>query len=265
MAKLLYSDEIYEEISPSAYYESEYEALVFSHAEHLYSSYHIIPFKSTVYSENGSARGDFALIDMKYRDWWVGEIELATHSLEGHVLPQIEVLSCAIYGQKEAEYIHSKKPDLDLEKLCDLMKGQQPRVIVIVNASCPKWINPLKRHNAILAIFEIFKSFRDKMIFRINGEHPTPFSTMMSDCIAHELLPRLLQVLSPGILSVRTNEKITVKYRGALSEWKRIDIQDAVYIQPLKGYPFSPRKHYKLRLHEDGALELVELKSRRRL
>jgi len=93
MARILFNGNWFEEISPSSFYETDFENLVFRQAEILYPDYQLVPFKLTVTSEFGSAKPDFALIDRAYRNWWVGEIEIASHPFETHVLPQVEVLS----------------------------------------------------------------------------------------------------------------------------------------------------------------------------
>lgn len=102
MAKLLINDDWYDEIAPTALYETEFEQIVIAKADLLYPEYRAVPFKKIVFSEVSSAKPDLALIDVHYRDWWVVEIEMGHHDLASHVLPQVRTLSEAKYGEEEA-------------------------------------------------------------------------------------------------------------------------------------------------------------------
>src|SRR5438132_500456 len=139
MSRILLDGEWFEQISVSALYETEYEEVFSSNVELIYPYYYLAPFKLTVSHENESAKADFALIHKQCRDWWVVEVELGSHSLEGHVLPQVRTLSRAVYGQREADYLCGKVPLLDKRLVTAMMKGQQPRVLVMVNTPKPEW------------------------------------------------------------------------------------------------------------------------------
>ena len=144
MARILVGDDWYEEISSASLYETEFEAVVRQEATKLFPGYHFVPFTQTVYADGESARADFALIEEEYRGWWVGEVEMAHHSFNGHVLPQIRTLADAAYGEGEARSICRKNAALSLDKMLDLMKGKPPRVLVVVNTPVSGWSGPLK-------------------------------------------------------------------------------------------------------------------------
>ena len=93
MARFLLGDEWFDQLSSTALYESEYERLLLSNARALFPDYHVVEFKPIIQSEYGTAKPDLALVDRDLRLWWVVEVELAHHSLKGHVLPQVEILT----------------------------------------------------------------------------------------------------------------------------------------------------------------------------
>jgi hypothetical protein len=93
MARILKDGEWYEPVAPTAVYEAEYQAIIVAQARHLFPDYAVVKFDTIVESERGNGKADLALIDRRYRFWWVVEIELSTHSLGGHVLPQVQILS----------------------------------------------------------------------------------------------------------------------------------------------------------------------------
>lgn len=252
MARILSNNEWYDELSSQSMYESQFEDIVRNQAVSLFPEYITVPFKFTVESENGTAKADLALIDKSYLGWWVVEVEMSRHSLKRHVLPQVKILSEAAYEGNVASYFFDKQSQLDLKKLTDMMKGIQPRVLVIVDLPKPDWISKLEKHDALLALFQIFKSDTNKMIYRINGQYPFNFESGRSLCYFERLISNLLIVESPALLDIQNDEKIEIFYNNALTEWKRLDIQDKVYLIPVKFNPLNVANKYLLLKEASG-------------
>ena len=84
-------------------------------------------------------RRDLALIDPQYRYWWVIEVELIGHSLQGHVIPQVRTFVEGRYDKTHAAALAKRSKKLDPQKLAAMMLGEAPNVVVISNrveASC---------------------------------------------------------------------------------------------------------------------------------
>jgi hypothetical protein len=258
MAKILHNGDWYDQLSTEAMYEDEYERILLEHAERLFPSYRLLRFKKTVYSDTGAAKADFALVHKKYRDWWVVEAELGHHSYEGHVRPQIETLSRAYYGEAEALYLSSAAPGMDEERIFSMIKGTQPRVLVIVNATKMDWARDLKRHNAIVTVLEVFRSPLNKYLYRLNGDQPPESRNQSSLCTID--LARMLKLNSPGILSIQHGEKMVISFRNGITEWSRLDIRDAVYLTSAKPVSLDRKSQYTLVELEDGSFTLYESK-----
>lgn len=259
MARILINNEWYSEVSSQSMYESQFEDVVRSQAVMLFPEYFTVPFKIIVESEHGTAKADLAIIDKNYLGWWVIEVEMSRHSLKGHVLPQVKILSEARYGDAVAQYFFEKKPELDLQRLKDMMKGVQPRVIVIVDLPKPEWIAPLDRYNAILALFQIFKSALGQMIYRINREYPFTFQEGRSRCYFEKLISNFLVVTSPALMNIKNDEKIEIMYNNAITEWKRLDISDKVYLIPTGFNPLDIAKEYMLLKEMSGDYYLQQI------
>lgn len=259
MARLLINSEWFDELSAKALRESEFEQFFLDNADTLYPDYHTIPFKGVIIeSEYGTVKADLALIDKDYLNWWVIEVEMSRHSLKGHVLPQVEKLANGVYGDNVATYFHKNCPALDLEKLLILMKGKQPQVMVVLDIPKDKWREELKRYNAILSIFQVFKSQANNFIFRLNGDYPHKFESNQSICEFTMMLNKFLKVESPAVLDVPDKEKMVIKFDGGLTEWKRIDIQDTVYLYPISYNPLDIKKQYLLLQESDGSYHIKE-------
>lgn len=259
MARILINNEWYDELSAQSMYESQFEDIVRSQAESLFPEYITVPFKIIAVSEHGNAKADLALIDKNYLGWWVVEVEMSRHSLKGHVLPQVKILSEAIYSDETAQYFFEKQPRLDLQKLKDMMKGVQPKVLVIVDLPKPEWIPKLEKHDASLALFQIFKSPAGQMIYRINGQYPFNFESGRSLCYFERLISNFLIVDSPGLLDIQNDDKIEITYNNGLTEWKRLDIQDKVYLIPVKFNPLNIEKKYLLLKEVSGRYYLQQV------
>jgi hypothetical protein len=262
MAKILFQNRWFEELAPTSVYESVFEGIVKAHALSLWPRFHAVRFKAAVYAENTAAKPDFALVEHGYREWWVVEVEMEHHSLDGHVLPQIRTLAEASYGKDEATKLCESCPDLDVGKVTDMMKGRQPRVLVVVNKPRPEWIKPLAKHDASLAVFEVFRSDRNEYLFRVNGEHPIGPSEVVSLCRFDSLITRWLVVDSPAGLGVSPQGKVQIIYHDHLTEWQRIDVSDKVWLLSLGPNPLSEDYDYEILRRGDGQFMFRETPKR---
>lgn len=256
MARILHNDEWFEEIASRGHYEIEFEKVLRQEAEHLFASYQLVPFKTTVYSEEDAdgREPDFALIHTSYRSWWVVEVELGHHPLGGHVLPQVRTLARARYGQPEADYLCTRNPGLDRDKIIDMFKGAPPRVLVVVNAPVDGWADELRVFGAKVAICQIFRSRLNRYVLRLNGEYPSENEEIVTTCECNQLLHRLLAVHAPTQLPLQRNERVMLYYQGHASEWERIDTAGEVYLHALRDHNLEPGKQYEIIRQGDGTL-----------
>ena len=263
MARILHNDDWYDELGSGSLYETEFERIFQQYVPRVYPGFIAVPFKKTVYSDDASARADLALIRSDYLGWWVVEVERAEHSLSNHVLPQIRTLANAYYGYDEAAYMAEKSKQLDRDRLYDMIRGDQPRMLVVVDMPCDDWKPALKENSAELAVFQIFRSERDRYLVRINGYYPTIEQPARSLCHFEQLLPNLLKVQKPAILPSNPSSQISVYYQGKLTFWRRIDTADQVWLIPLARLDLDATIHYELILDSD-TLALHPIQSKRR-
>ena len=257
MARFLLGDEWFDQLSSTALYENEYERLLLSNAQALFPDYHVREFKPIIQSEHGTARPDLALIDRDLRLWWVVEVELAHHSLKGHVLRQVEILTSGHYGASEAELLTESIPELNSQAAADLVKGAQPPVLVIVNQTRPGWHEAIAQLGASLMIAEVFRSSRNAHAIRANGSYPTIAGDFVSECILDRSLPGLLVVQSPARLDVPQGARLKIEIAGTITEWTRFDVQNKVWLKPSGADPLEGRGGpFRLSRSEDARLLL---------
>ena len=243
--RLLLSEEWFEPVSSEGQYESDFESVIVSRANSLFPKFNVIPFKIPVESEEGRKVPDLALVDHSYRFWWVVEVEMAHHSLRGHVIPQVEVFARGRNGEEHANHLASRRADLDKSALQDMVMGAQPRVAVVVNRGVPDWIEPIHKLDAILTVVEVFRSGRNQHILRVNGDYPEVAGPQIAThCRLDRALPNLLQVDSPAALGVATGEQIYIEFNGGLTTWSRLDVSDKVWLVPTHRNPLTLGQEY---------------------
>src|SRR5712691_2053095 len=81
-------DRIYRMSDPYAPYENEFELAVAKILSCIYSTYHCVMFSGGFLYGDRLYRPDLALVSKDLSHWFVLEVELVSHSLERHVLPQ---------------------------------------------------------------------------------------------------------------------------------------------------------------------------------
>jgi len=251
MARMLLGDEWFDELASTSLYEAEFEAIILQEAARVFPEFHPVPFKCIVLSDEGDAKADFALIHKSYRSWWVVEVEMGHHSLDRHVLPQVRRLSRAAYSDTEAQYLCDHAPFLDRSRIKEMIKGQQPRVLVVVNVPVPGWREHLQAFGAVLASFQVFRSQFNRYLYRLNGDLPSENSEIITTCRCWEI-HRFLKIDSPAQLEIKRGETVTLHHETGALEWERVDIADAVLLHARRDHPLQKKIVYEIVRQGDG-------------
>src|SRR5690348_1995182 len=91
-------------VDPTSFAEIAFEAEVVKALARLYQDYWCGVFAGAFLFETDRRVADLALIHKSLSHWFVVEVELISHSLEGHVLPQIR---CFRFGRPEDSCVTS--------------------------------------------------------------------------------------------------------------------------------------------------------------
>lgn len=246
MARFLVNGDWYHELSVNSLYEYEYENNFLQQAQLIFPDYFAIKFKAPVESHYyGNGKADLALIEKNYQHWYVIEIEKSSHSLS-HVLNQVSIFSNAEYDERTAKALKKECEDLDFEKLNIMIKGQQPRVLVVVDVLKEDWIRSLKKYDADLAVFQIFRARNNKQVFRLNGFSPKPLESQFSECYFEKIFKRNLIILSPAIIEEPNHGILVLNFYDTISEWKRMDLKNQIQLCPLSKNPLDSSQKYRL-------------------
>ena len=246
MARLIFSNDIFDELSLGSFFEAEIEEALKQRASRIFPGFIYVDFKCLVTNDFDIRKADFALVEENYRTWWVCELETANHNLEGHVLPQVRTFVTGRYGAAAVQHMMRACPGFDRARLQRLVRTEQPKVLVIVNKHSEVWARAVASEGAYLGVFEIFRSPIGQIVFRVNGYVPTPAQERLSICEIDPRMPRLLRIRSPAAVGFASGTKYQIIIEGAVAEWRAIVTGDAAWLSPIGGSQVARNTRYEL-------------------
>ena len=239
MARLLVDGQWFDPVQADSIYESDLEDLIISHAPVLYPNYWVVKYKRIVSSEHGTAKPDLAFIEKNYRNWYLCEVELGSHDLQGHVIPQISVFCDARVGPAEASYIAGKQCELDESHLVAMMKGLPPGVLVLVNSFDPSWRSVLSQWGALVGFIELYRDSGQRLIMRINGDDLNISEEIVSECYRDDFLHNALRVSAPAPVDQLANPDLELWYKGGRTIWTVLRTGGGFWLLPKDRCPLG--------------------------
>ena len=211
MSRAKFNNEWFFRLSDDAHLEIEFERLIQANAGLLSESAIVVPFKQTVSADGlPDRRPDLALVDRQYRFWWVIEVEIATHSLGGHVLPQVQTFVEGRYGPDHARALKRAEDGFNYDKLLAMMSGEQPEVVVIANRHIEAWERGIRNEGAHFCVMDVFRSENNRDIFVFDGRLPTPDLECLTELVPSRVIPSMYRVKSPGSLPQTEGNQIVL-------------------------------------------------------
>lgn len=134
-----HSDSVFQIVDPTQFIESDFEAEVVKALRCLQPDYLCGVFSGAFVLEGERRIADLALIHKNLSHWFVVEVELAGHSLEHHVLPQVR---CFRYGEPDTSCASSLVrafEELNQQQAESLLRHVPRYVAVIGNLPDPEW------------------------------------------------------------------------------------------------------------------------------
>jgi hypothetical protein len=241
-------DEWYVRSDVNVMYESSYEGLLLANSEVLFPDRLCSEFKVLATSTLGSVIPDLVLVDPVYRSWCVVEVELASHSFNGHIRPQIERLVEARFGDAHADWLGEHDGRFDVARLRSLFRSQAPSVMAIVNRSVPQWENTLRAMGCLVSVVEVFRNRLNQVALAVSGDELPSHREILS-VVEHGSgwFRRFLRVSNPAPLGVSAGSPIQIRFDGVDSVWAVAQFGDDVYLCPAPA----------MRVPETGRLAIV--------
>jgi hypothetical protein len=124
---------------PDGMSESEFEYKVAKALICIYPDYHhVFPFTGSFAFEDRTYKPDIALVAKDFSHWFVIEVELLSHSLSGHVMPQVRSFR---WGEPQTDCIVSLMRSTGREEgaIRTLLRAVPKAVAVIANKASYDW------------------------------------------------------------------------------------------------------------------------------
>jgi hypothetical protein len=162
------AERIYQLSDPDASSESEFEYSVARMLSCVYPTYQCVIFGGSFQYDDRIYKPDLALVAKDFSHWFIIEVELVSHSLDVHVLPQVRAFRYGTLGD-DCISILSRQLNVSIEQAKTLVDRVPRTVVVIANKRDHKWEIALGAHNIQLLAVSSFRSINGVYAVEIDG------------------------------------------------------------------------------------------------
>lgn len=173
MRKLLtgncHPDNIFQLVDPTQFVEGDFEAEVVKALTCLMPDYLCGVFAGAFVLEGERRVADLALVHKSLSHWFVVEVELAGHSFEHHVLPQVR---CFRYGEPEDSCVTSLVRafgDLTRDQAASLLSHIPRYVAVVGNLPDSVWATKLSAVDAQYLTVSVYEDRNGRTAHEVEG------------------------------------------------------------------------------------------------
>jgi len=163
------SENIFHLVNPAEFSEEEFEQHAIAALRCSFADYHCVPFHAPFIFEGVIHEADLALIHKKYSHWFIVEVEMTSHSLHGHVIPQV---SCFRFGEPLpacADILCKGLPGLDSGTALSLLRYVPRSVAVLTNRANSEWSSVLAALSTQLVTVSVFSSEDGRVAHETEG------------------------------------------------------------------------------------------------
>lgn len=164
-----HKDNIFHLVDPTAFLEIDFEAEVVKALTCLQPDYWCGVFAGSFLLEGERRIADLALIHKRLSHWFVVEVELAGHSLEGHVLPQVR---CFRYGEPEDSCVTSLTQgfnEITRDQAAAILVCIPRYVAVVSNLPDPEWSRSLRALDAQHLTVSVYRDRNGRSAYEVEG------------------------------------------------------------------------------------------------
>lgn len=227
---------LFEEVEPDSWWEADLEAAFLRHSKNLFPDFITVPFKAEVVSGFRRNRPDLAMVSTDASGWIVVEIEKAEHSLERHVIPQIETFAYGVYDERHGDCLDRVLADAGegeafRREVRNLMGVVPPKILVVADKIEISWRHALRQMNALLIACRFFRSVSGETLIAVDGDTlALENATVLARCQSPSSMPRWWKLDEYGFLQDR--ESLEIVFQGRKVEWRVLRTKIGVWITP---------------------------------
>lgn len=151
------ADKIFALIDPTSFSEAEFEGHVRAALTCVFPEYHCVSFRGGFSFDEDVFESDLALVHRSFSHWFVLEVELVSHSLQHHVLPQVRAFRFGRPLESCVSYLCRHIPGVDVMRAHSLLRYVPKNVAVIANRADSEWTATLRGCDVQLLTVSVFK------------------------------------------------------------------------------------------------------------
>lgn len=164
------TENIFTLLDPTQFSEIEFEAEVHKALNCLMPSYWCRVFAGSFVHENERRMSDLVMIHHELSHWFVVEVEIAGHSLDGHVLPQVR---CLRFGEPDPTCVASlcnAYPEFTIEQARSILDHVPRSVMVVANVHDPMWIAALRGLDTEILTVSVYQGPEGRRAYELEGK-----------------------------------------------------------------------------------------------
>lgn len=227
-------------VDPTAFLEIEFEAEVVKALTCLFPDYWCGVFAGTFVLEGERRSADLALIHKHLSHWFVVEVELAGHSLNQHVLPQVR---CFRYGEPDqtcASSLRAAFSSLSREEASTVLLHVPRYVAVIGNMPDPEWTMALRALDVQYLTVSVYRNQTGRTAHEIEGRLVARTESL--GFARFSAIDNCLRInkgcgLPPGAVQI-------IDQFGTLSQWTAREASGALWISKDRGPALLEHESY---------------------
>lgn len=245
-------DRVFGLMDPDAPTEEELETSVQAALNCAYPSYRCEPFRGSFRYDDRVYQPDLALIARDLSHWFIIEVELTSHSFDGHVLPQVKAFR---YGAPQPDCKTWLKGIMNVDaKQLDTFLTLVPRAVaVIANRRDPSWQPILRSHDIQYLTVSAFRSANKIEAIEIDGSLEVVSKSLGFG--QYSAVDRSLKF--PKGTRLPSGEIQLNEPSGSVATWSVTDGTDALWVTKKVGSPSLANDNFvQLIQTVDGRLSL---------
>ena len=172
------ADKIYSLVDPSGFSEDHFEQHVMAALTCVYPEYHCVPFRGGFAFDENSFEADLALVHKSFSHWFVIEVELLSHSLQHHVLPQVRAFRFGRPLESCVTYLCRHIPNVDASRAYSLLRYVPKNVAVIANRQDAEWAATLRGCDVQFLSVSIFERADGTIAHETEGSLYVPHQSL---------------------------------------------------------------------------------------
>lgn len=161
-------------VDPTSFSEKDFELHTLGALRCVYPDYHCVPFRGGFEFDGHVYEADLALVHKNLTHWFVLEIELVSHSLYAHVIPQVRSFRYGKPLSSCVDYLCRFVPGLSEAHAESLVRFVPYSVAVVANRAEPDWATALRSLDVQFMTVSVFNCCNGNFAHETEGSLYVP-------------------------------------------------------------------------------------------